>query len=190
VEAANGPEVEELTSADTSFDLFLLDLYMPGVNGLALVRSICDRFPEVPVVVLSATESVGDMQQVIDYGASGFIPKCAGRGVLLNALRLVLAGGTYIPPEMLAQHPADMHPQARAVSPRETGTFGVKCIEGITPRQQDVLQLVISGMTNKEIARALGLAENTVKVHIAAILRVLNVRNRTQAVAALRKLGI
>ena len=190
VEAANGAEIDARLLNAAPFGLFILDLYMPDTDGLAMIRRICDRYPETPVVVLSASDSVADMQRVIEYGAAGFIPKAAGSAVLINALRLVLSGGTYIPPEMLV--PRDNRVSRDGSTPYSRAPLRalVERVTGITPRQRDVLQQVVNGKTNKEIARALGLSENTVKVHMAAIFRAMGVTNRTQVLAMLQGMDL
>jgi DNA-binding NarL/FixJ family response regulator len=144
---------------------------MSGLDGLA---ALVERHPLLPVVVLSASLAPEDMQQALDGGATGFIPKTATGPVMLSALRLVLSGGVYVPPEMLAPPP---RPDASGEHP-------------LTPRQIEVLRLLERGDPNKVIARELALSEATVKAHIGAIMRALGVRNRTQAVRAARELGL
>jgi DNA-binding NarL/FixJ family response regulator len=137
-----------------SADLALLDLNMPGMDGVAGLARVRAAAPSLPVVVASGQEDAATIRAVLAGGAVGFIPKSERPEVLLSALRLVLAGGTYVP--------------ARLV----------------------VLRLLLRGEPNKLIARELGLTEGTVKIHIAAILRALHVRNRTEAVVRARELGL
>jgi DNA-binding NarL/FixJ family response regulator len=129
------------------------------------------------VVVLSASEQPDTVMRALDAGAMGFIPKTSSNQVLLGALRLVLSGGVYLPAEVLRRSPI----QASAASYRDLG---------LTQRQAQVLALMVQGKPNKIICRELALAEGTVKIHVTAILKALDVTNRTQAVIAVGKLGL
>lgn len=157
-----------------SADLALVDLNMPGMGGIAGVHRLRQAAPTLPVVVASGQEDSATIRAVLAAGALGFIPKSERPEVLLGALRLVRAGGVYVPPRLLDA--------SAAPAAAKTGD--------LTPRQLDVLACLMRGEPNKLIARALGLTEGTVKIHIAAILRVLQVRNRTEAVLRARELGI
>jgi DNA-binding NarL/FixJ family response regulator len=159
-------------------DLALVDLNMPGMNGLAGLLRLREAAPTLPVVVASGQEDAATIRAVLAAGAVGFIPKSEKPEVLVQALQLVRAGGTYVPPRLLDAVAAV--PSPAAASP--TG--------GLTPRQLDVLKRLLRGEPNKLIARELGLTEGTVKIHIAAILRTLHARNRTEAVVRARSLGI
>ena len=158
-------------------DLALLDLNMPGMNGVAGLRRLRQALPTLPVVVASGQDDAATIRAVLAAGAVGFIPKSERAEVLLGALRLVLAGGVYVPLRMLDQDAA-MAPAPHADA------------SGLTPRQRDVLRALSRGQPNKLIARELGLTEGTVKIHIAAILRALQARNRTEAVVRARELGL
>jgi len=182
LEAENASQVMEVMESHGDLDVAIVDLIMPGANGFELLNRVCEKFPEVPVVVMSASEDPEHMRKVIDYGASGYIPKSSSREVMLSAVKLVLSGGVYIPPAMLQP----------ASNGGDTGFgLGGELLGGskpkmsvppeLTDRQLDVLLLLGQGKSNKEIARDLGLSENTVKIHVTAILKVLNVSNRTQA---------
>jgi DNA-binding NarL/FixJ family response regulator len=158
-------------AAQGDADLALVDLNMPGMDGVAGLRRLREAAPTLPVVVASGQEDAVTIRAVLAAGAVGFIPKSERSEVLLGALRLVQSGGTYVPSRLLDAPPAAAAP-------------------GLTPRQLDVLHLLLRGEPNKLIARELGLTEGTVKIHIAAILRVLHARNRTEAVVRARALGI
>jgi DNA-binding NarL/FixJ family response regulator len=158
-------------------DLALLDLNMPGMNGVAGLRRLRDMLPTLPVVVASGQDDATTIRAVLAAGAAGFIPKSERTEVLLNALRLVLGGGVYVPPRSL-EEAAVVEPAAQAAA------------AALTPRQRDVLRALSRGQPNKLIARELGLTEGTVKIHIAAILRALQARNRTEAVVRARELGL
>lgn len=180
------PEAEVLEAADFASalrvlqtdapKLALVDLHMPGmerVDGVRRLRLLC---PGVPLVVASGEDDPAVIRAALAAGAVGFLPKAESPDVLQQALRLVLGGGTYTPPQALA----DLQPGA---APRPDAS-------GLTPRQTDVLRCLMRGQPNKLIARELGLTEGTVKIHIAAILRVLQARNRTEAVVVARNLGL
>lgn len=158
-------------------ELALLDLNMPGMNGLEGLRQIRQHFPDMALIVVSGQEDPPTMRAVLATGANGFFPKAATPDLLLQAIHLVQAGGVYMPAEVLGDF-HDGAPPARANA------------SGLTPRQLAVLQRLLRGWPNKLIARELGLTEGTVKIHIAAILRALQVRNRTEAVVRACELGL
>lgn len=172
-EASSCEKALGLLAAGREFALILLDLNLPGMDGMTGLARLRDAAPATPVVVLSATEDSRKIKQAIAAGAKGYVPKSAGRDILLNALRLVLSGGVYLPINIM-ESPA---PAATAA-------------EQLTPRQREVLQWLVRGKSNKEIADLLGMAENTVRVHVAAIFRYLDVKNRTQAGYAATRRGL
>lgn len=176
IEAADYATLMVVVDTHTDADLVLVDLNMPGAEPFAALRSLLSCQPTLLVVVLSASESASDMQRSLDAGAMGYIPKRENAGIMLGALRLVLAGGVYIPPALLHSHANHPHKSAGAVS--------------LTPRQLDVLRELVSGKGNKEIGQVLNLTESTVKVHVTAIFRALDVSNRTHAALAAEKLGL
>lgn len=155
-----------LAALHPDVDLLLLDLHMPGMQGATSIRQIVQTHPQLPLVVLSADENDGMVQQVIAAGALGFIPKSATAAVMQSAIRLVLSGGIYLPAHLVMA---------------TTGANRPHVPGKLTERQLDVLRLLSEGMANKDICRRLGLSEGTIKVHIAAIFRTLNVSNRTEA---------
>lgn len=181
-EAVDADSVRAVLGEHPEINLVILDLQMPGVNDLDLLASLCNTYPDLPVVVLSASEQRRTMHRAIEYGASGFIPKRAANNVLVSALQLVLSGGVYIPAEMIddTDSAAPWEPVGR-LSP------GARPYE-FTDRQMDVIRLLVGGHTNKTIARELGLSEHTVKIHLSAIFKELGVSNRTEAAMACRKL--
>ncbi len=189
-------EVIEASDCDAAFaaaerepelDLILLDIQMPGRSGLDALADFREKHPEVPVVVLSGSELPGDVMRALDGGAMGFIPKSQPSRVMINALRLVLAGGVYLPPEILNQSIFSAGAPPR-VAPAGNSTTSEDI--GLTERQGEVLALLVQGKPNKLICRELGLAEGTVKIHISAILKALGVNTRTQAVIAVSQLGL
>jgi DNA-binding NarL/FixJ family response regulator len=179
-EAADAAQAEAQLASGVDFDLALVDLHMPAAEGAPTIARWRRLFPKVPLVVLSATDDVALVRELIALGVAGFIPKSDAAAVMLQAIRLILAGGSYAPLRFLS----DSSP-ARAEVAQDAGGLG------LTPRQVEVLGLLARGLPNKSIARELGLSEATVKVHLLAIFRVLQARNRTEAVvAAQKRLGL
>ncbi|MCU0897939.1 MAG: response regulator transcription factor [Burkholderiales bacterium] len=199
-EAASAGEALAASGDHAPFSLVLLDLALPGADGMSLLEQLRRTRPDVPVVVLSANDQRDVVLSAIDSGAMGFISKRSATPVLVNALRLVLAGGVYVPPQVIgAAAPLAPAPGAGATAPQlsaaapaaMTGSAPRTLADlGLTDRQAEVLALIVQGKPNKLICRDLDLAEGTVKTHISAILRALDVANRTQAVFKLSKLGI
>ena len=178
LEAANAADVERL--ADRDPDLALLDLHMPGSDGVPWIGRLRDRCPTLPIIVVSAEESPSLVRELINSGVAGFIPKSDTAAVILQAVRLVLSGGTYAPLRLLGGGGRTTNGTASAER-QETPSHG------LTQRQLEVLALLARGLPNKLIARELGLSEGTVKVHLLAIFRALDVSNRTEAVVAAQK---
>jgi DNA-binding NarL/FixJ family response regulator len=176
----------EQLRADVQFDLVFLDLGLPGMDGFEGLAQLRRDYHDIPVVVLSSNEDRASVMRAIDGGAMGFIPKSSSSGVLAGALKLILAKGVYLPATVfLAEMGGVAAPPARA------SAAGVTCEQlGMTPRQSDVLQLVLQGKSSKAICRDLDLSISTVKTHTSAALRALNVTTRTQAVIAAGKLGL
>lgn len=165
-------------------DLVLLDLQLPGLSGLAALRAWRAGWPAVPVVVLSSATERTTMRQVLHEGAAGYIPKSTAAEVMLSAIRLVLDGGRYLPPDLLdgEPRPASLATAAPAAPARTPA--------GMTQRQLQVLRLIASGASNKVICRELDIAERTVKAHVSQIFRALEVTSRTQAALAATRLGM
>jgi DNA-binding NarL/FixJ family response regulator len=174
VEAENYPGLFRQASRHPDLDLALVDLNMPGLPGLHGIREFRSRFPAIPLVVLSASQSPVDIRSTIDAGALGYIPKASTTADILSALRQVLAGQVFTP------HWPDEANSAFFSN-------GAPTIH-LTKRQLEVLRLMQQGCPNKVIAYKLDLTEGTVKVHVAAIFGALGVRNRTEAVLAMQQL--
>ena len=164
------------------FDLVLLDLNLPGMDGLTAIGEFHRRFPALPVVVLSASEQPEDVNRAINAGALGFIPKTSSTRALFDALRQVLDGNVYIPFDSTRPASTPAHPAFATPRDAEDGTLSL--------RQMEVLACLCQGLANKQIAEALSLSEKTVKNHVTGIFRVLGVINRTQAVLAAKQRGI
>lgn len=170
--------------ANKDIQLIMMDLEMPGVQGVDGLRQVREDYPHIPVVVVSAHESVRNVTAAIEAGAMGFIPKSSTAPVMLAALNLVLAGGVYLPPLVLAT----VFSQTSIT--RDDSNNVTAASLGLSSRQADVLMKLLQGATNKEISRDLSLSPSTVKNHISAVFRALNVSSRTQAVIAAASLGL
>jgi DNA-binding NarL/FixJ family response regulator len=174
----------ELASAGSEPDLVLLDLNLPGLSGIPALKLWRSRFPAVPVVIVSASDDQVTVLAAVAAGAAGYIPKSSSNDVMKHAIQLVLAGGKYLPPELLAQRGSDT--PTKPLEKRKLSTHTL----GLTGRQMEVLHLLAKGASNKEICRELGLAERTVKAHVTAVMRSLQVSSRTQAAVEAVKLGL
>ncbi|MFZ1574606.1 MAG: response regulator transcription factor [Chromatiaceae bacterium] len=187
LEAVDGEAVRRLAAEHPDLDLVLLDICLPDVSGLELFDELRGDYPALPLVALSALDDPRTVKAVLAGGAMGYVPKSSSHPVMVNALRLVLSGGRYLPPELIADDWA-------AVAGRGTslGTRVAVSVEdlGLTERQRQVLALMAQGKSNKLICRELGLAEATVKIHVTAVLRALKVTSRTQAVVTINRLGL
>jgi DNA-binding NarL/FixJ family response regulator len=168
-------QVTEILTGTSSVDLLLLDLTMPGMDGAAGIETICNSWPDVPVVVVSVTEDVESIRRCLAAGAMGYIPKTSTPNVTISAIRLVLDGGIYVPPHVL--RPSNTQAQRADVTP------AVAHDNPLTRRQLEVLDLIRAGKSNNAIAAELGLSTGTVKLHVSGIFKKLNVSNRTEAVA-------
>lgn len=177
-EAADAVAAEQTIERNPQLDLAILDLHMPGAGDVDWIAGLRERQPTVPLLVLSGDEDPGLVRALIDLGVAGFIPKSDTAAVILQAVRLVLSGGTYAPLRLMAR--IDGAEPARPAAPA-IGTMG------LTGRQVEVLRLLARGLPNKLIARELAVSEGTVKVHLLAIFRTLGVHNRTQAVVEAQK---
>ena len=178
VQAEDASDAHAALSGAPDTELIVLDLTLPRSDGFELLSELRRDWPGIPLLVLSATHDRATVERALDLGAMGFIPKTANTRVLIDALRLVLSGGVFVPPECPGTSSARPRAAARAED------------LGLTLRQSDVLRLLVQGKPNKLICRDLSLSEGTVKVHVSAILRALNVHNRTQVVIELARRGV
>ena len=168
----NGPEP----------DLVLLDLNLPGASGFSALVHVRAQYPALPIIVVSAHEETSIIQRAIAHGAMGYIPKSAHPSHIGEAIRHVLEGDIWLPPNL----PANLSFDPRAAD--ETAL--VERIQSLTPQQFRVLMMVAEGLLNKQIAYELEVSEATIKAHVTAIFRKLGVQNRTQAVLAISALNI
>jgi two-component system nitrate/nitrite response regulator NarL len=182
LQAGDAQQALALVSAHSDLDVVILDIAMPGMNGLRALAEFGRVRPELPVVVISASEDVRDAREALAKGALGYVPKSAGQHTLLAAIRLVLNGDIYVPPLILSGLAALRSSDSRVpASPSKPA---------LTDRQIDVLKRLSEGQSNKTIAREFSLSEKTVKAHVTAIFKALNVVNRTQAAAVGREVGL
>lgn len=176
VQAGNAADGLRLVAEHDDLSVVVLDLLMPGSNGFEVIGEFVDCRPDLPVIILSSSENPHDVRNAFSHGASGFVPKSSSRSTLASAIKLVLSGNLYVPPLVIDSVTSIKVPGARS---------GL-----LTERQIDVLRCVCDGLANKTIAANLGLSEKTVKAHITAIFRALNVINRTQAAIVAREAGL
>ena len=176
---ANGlDQLGELLTKDREVDLVLLDLTMPGVQGFSGLIYLRAQYPEVPIMIVSATEDAVVIRRAVEFGASGFIPKSLDSDGIANAVRTVLSGDIWAPPDVDLQGGDD-----------QDVLDLVRRMGKLTPQQMRVLMMLSEGLLNKQIAYELSVSEATVKAHVSAILQKLGVDSRTQAVIAASKIG-
>ena len=176
-EAGGFEDLQTLLEREGDIDLVLLDLAMPGVRGFSGLLYLRAQFPGVPVVIVSATEEADVIRRCMEFGASGFLPKTLGIDAMRAAIRRVLEGGVWTPPDVDLTTGAD----------DDTRDLVTK-LSTLTPQQVRVLMMLSGGLLNKQIAYELGVSEATVKAHVSAILQKLGVESRTQAVIAAAKI--
>ncbi|MEO8080328.1 MAG: response regulator transcription factor [Caldimonas sp.] len=194
--AQTARQAQTVLAEDVGFDLVLLDLHLGDADGFGLLSELRTAYPSMPVIVLSASDSNDDVAHAIHLGAMGFVPKRSSNEVLLKALNLVMTGNIYVPPMSMRSQSAAAGGEDRATYVAWDARVPVASVAhgaradgslaslGLTPRQSEVLALLLKGQSNKLIARALNLSVETIKDHVAAVLRSLNVKTRTQAVLA------
>lgn len=186
VEAKTCQEALSALDANPDCDLVLLDLGLPDVSGLDAIPLMQGRHAGTPVVVLSASEEKETVLRALDCGAMGFIPKTSTSDIMLSALKLVLSKGIYLPPTVFLGEGRMSAPSPTSTAPSHKTPNDL----GLTERQAEVLYLLLQGKSSKLICRELDLSMSTVKAHISAVLRALNVTTRTQAVVAAGRLGL
>lgn len=184
LDAASFPEALNKAEQHSQIDLALLDLNMPGGEGVRSMRAFHLRYPEIPLVVVSGSEERDDIERVMEFGAMGYISKMSSGKVMLSALRMVLEGGVYVPPQLLQQTVANMDNGSTDKRSSRSREFG------LTMRQMEVLRYLADGKSNKDISREMKLAEGTVKIHVAALFQTLHVNSRLEAVRVGQRLGM
>ena len=180
LEASNAGDALDLIERHGDLDLLLLDLLLPDVKGLSLLHAARGRYPMLPIIVVSALEDAGTVRRSIQAGANGFVAKSSPSDVLLDAVRAVLAGGLFVP---------DGNGDSGG---RSNGSHPSGEVTGLdlTVAQRRVFDLLVQGLSNREIGQLLGLTEGTIKLHVSKILRSLGVTSRSQAVVMAARLGL
>lgn len=175
IEAKDASSAFDALDSHQDLDLMLLDLNMPGADGFSILETASNNYSTVPIAVLSASLEQADVDRVMNTSAMGYIHKNTPTEVMLGALRLILAGGVYTPPKIQDDESASGEPHS---------------LGALTPRQREVLSMLSSGTSNKQIAATLNITEATIKMHLSSIFKALGVKNRTQAALAARKLNL
>jgi len=170
-----------LARKDRKLELVLVDLDSAGRDALAQIRELAGLKQALRVIVLAAADDAGVIRQAMASGAHAFIPKSSSGELIVNAIRLVMAGGTYLPPHVLEAEPRRSGRPRRLAEPGAATAMESGRLQDLTERQRQVLELLAEGWSNQDIAGGLNIALATVKLHVNAILRALNVKNRTQA---------
>ena len=189
IEVTTTQQGEEVLSilASRGIDLIILDLFMPGgYGGFGLIDLLQERNPSIPIIVLSASENSAHIKKCFEFGVTGFVTKSAPKEELFEAIKKVLDGDQYVPKYLIEAVPE----VARVIDEVDSGVNIEIIAELITDRQFDILNCISRGHSNKQIARELDLSENTVKVHVSAMLKSLGLSNRTQAGILGQKLGL
>lgn len=181
----------EILERQNDFDLILTDLAMPGANWREAITKMHQLCPEVPIIIISAVFETEILQETYNLGVSGYVSKSFSSNLILSAINLVMAGGMYIPPEVMKMSMKSSSESVRDLikdldKPRVVNGNNY----GLTPRQTEVLECLAEGLSNKQIAYKLGLSEGTVKIHITLLMRTLEVTNRTAAARKATQLGI
>jgi DNA-binding NarL/FixJ family response regulator len=172
-------EMQRILSKEMDIDILILDIDLAELNSAEVIGKIKATSPNTKIVVISSSEDTRTIKKILSYGVKGYIPKKSDSNILGGALKLILDGGTYIPPIMLDNH-IDYSIHNSNGAPKKN----------LTNRQSQVLDLIAQGKSNKQIAYDMGVSEATVKLHINALLRSLKVNNRTQAVITAQKMGL
>ncbi|OZG70129.1 DNA-binding response regulator [Hahella sp. CCB-MM4] len=177
-------EATEFLESSPSVDLVMLDLHLEDTQGVEGMSTLREKYPDLPIVIFSGEEDPAIIAQSFEYGVRGFIPKSSNVDIIVNAIRMVMAGSSYIPPNAIRLLGFDLPPTTVKPTPppMEKPTF--------TPRQEEVLHCLLKGMPNKVIADRLDMAEGTVKTHLATVFRVLGAKSRAQVILKARQLGM
>lgn len=177
-QAGGYSQVLKILKTDNRFDVLILDVEMQDMPWLEGLKKIKEAAPQIKIIVISAAENSNTIRSILSAGIKGYISKRADLNVFRNAFKLILDGGTYVPPNLIENIAINNPCERRAAS------------KTLTARQSQVLQLIAQGKSNKQIAYDMGVSESTVKLHINALLRSLQVNNRTQAVVTAQKIGL
>ena len=179
LQSSNLTEMQKILSHETDTDVVILDIDLAGINSTETITKIKNIIPTIKIITTSTSEDIRNIKKILSLGVDGYIPKRSNSNILSGALKLILDGGTYIPPAML-NNGIDYSSFNSSSSLKKN----------LTNRQSQVLDLIAQGKSNKQIAYDMGVSEATVKLHINALLRSLKVNNRTQAVITAQKMGL
>jgi len=187
-------EIFSIIDNNKNIDLVITDLAMPGSDWLSAISKIHKALPDTPIIIISAVFDKEILQQTLDIGVSGYIPKTSSNNLIISAINLVLAGGVYIPHDMLYSSNTQSTSTNKHLDTLKTlEKFNTKDLPSekkkLTERQIEIIKCIAEGLSNKQIAYKLNLTEGTIKVHITIILKILNVKNRTSALIEATKLG-
>lgn len=178
LQASGYSQIFKILRTESQIDVLILDVEMQDMPWLESLKQIHAMAPKMKIIVVSASEDSRTIRTILGTGVKGYIPKRSEVKVFNNALKLIIEGGSYVPPNLLENAPLN------ALSGRNIG------LKTLTTRQSQVLDLIAQGKSNKQIAYDMGVSESTVKLHINALLRSLHVSNRTQAVITAQKIGL
>ena len=181
-QAGNFSQALKIAGDEKKLDLVIMDLDMPDMNWEEAIKDIKEKSSDARFVIMSASEDNRNIRKSLEYGVCGYIPKRSETKVITGALKLILDGGTYLPPSVI-----EAGSSAGAMSKNGSSSSNGK---KLTNRQSQVLELVAQGLSNKQIAYEMGVSEATVKLHINALLRAVGATNRTQAVIIAQKMGL
>ena len=189
--AGDYAQILDILNKQNDFDLLITDLAMPGGNWLEALQKVHSQAPEMPIIVVSAVFDKEILQKTYNIGVSGYVSKSFPNNIIISAINLVLAGGMYIPPDLVKLSSQFTTGQLNDLIKGFDNSQKKQTDEKLlTPRQLEVLQCLAGGMSNKQIAYKLGLSEGTVKIHITLLMRALNVTNRVAAVRAGERAGL
>ncbi len=178
LQSSNLTDMQKILSKEPDTDILILDIDMADLNAAEIINKVKTIAPNTKIVAISSSEDTRNIKKILSCGVKGYIPKRSDSNILSGALKLILDGGTYIPPAML----------------ENSNDYGyhlnIPLKKNLTNRQSQVLDLIAQGKSNKQIAYDMGVSEATVKLHINALLRSLKVNNRTQAVITAQKMGL
>ena len=182
--------INTLNDIEQSVDLLMMDLVMPGMDDSQAIKKISKKWPSIPIIVVSVRENTSAIRNALSAGAMGYIPKSSSPDVMISAIRLVLSGGVYVPPNVLDVD--NQEKDEELIFDIEKSLDEIDSVNvfksGLTERQIEVLGLMSKGKSNKEIAEELGLTLGTIKMHSSRIFKTLNVQNRTEAVTKFSRL--
>lgn len=190
VTAKSYTDIFEKLSQSVDFDIIITDLAMPGANWIEALSRMHNQAKDVPIIIISAVFDKEIVEKTLEVGVAGYIPKSSSNAIMIGAINLVLAGGVYIPKELLSHKIDNREVTQEFERLKYLGENEIKKLDKrLTSRQIDVVKAIGRGLSNKLIAYELGLTEGTVKIHVTVILKVLGVTNRTAAVIEAVKQG-